>query len=163
PNGTPAGGALVGGALPAHALPAHALPAHEPASQPPKPKVAAETQKMTPVGKTQVDWQNTPPPVRGSKDSVASPPGPAPAPATVPGTPTTTPATDATAALAVHDKPTLAHPPGTTVPVAAPAVALVAAPVAPPPVDPILELARDSTEARRGLGTLPLLIERINL
>lgn len=150
----------------AAAPPLNGTPASgSPPAPAPKPKMSAETQKMIPVGKTQVDWLNTPPPVRAGKDSVALPSIPAPAPATSVAVPAADAATAellaaapaAPAAEVVHDKSTVAPPPAAahvTVPVAAPSV---------PPVDPILELARDSTEARRGLGTLPLLIERINL
>jgi hypothetical protein len=84
-----------------------------------------DTQQLLPVSKdTEINWRDTPPPVRLTKDAAAPA---AKAPAT--------------------------RPSG-SVPVAAPV---------PEDVDPETLLARDSVEARRGLGTLPALIERIGL
>ena len=85
----------------------------------------ADTKQLLPAGnKTEIDWKNTPPPVRLVRDVAGS--------------------QESTAAWV---KP--AVPPATGPPTAQ-------------PIDTAFELAQESPEARRGLGTLPALIERIN-
>lgn len=85
-----------------------------------KPATIAATTDTKPLlaagSKTEIDWRNTPPPIRMTR---ASEPPPQPVPlATMP---------------------------------------------LPKPIDIVTHLAQRSTEARRGLGTLPALIDRINL
>ncbi len=77
--------------------------------------------------KTEVDWQNSPPPVRIDFNGSGSVP-------------------------ATTKAPILQTPAATQ---------SSASPV-PEPIDMVFELAHQSVEARRGLGTLPALIERIN-
>jgi hypothetical protein len=103
--------------------------------------------------KTQVDWKNTPPPVRATQDA-----GPVAASESPPATngnaalPAPTPAPETPAAA---EAPT---PAAETGPLPAPAAAEV--PVAAP-ADPLIESARSSRAARRGLGTRRALYDRV--
>jgi hypothetical protein len=103
---------------------------------------AMETQQLEPTGtNTEVDWKHTPPPVRSLKELNGPPDSERRS--------VSPPVTDG------------AKAPGVSAPLAA-APAAPAVPV-PYPMDVVFELAHASAEARRGLGTLPALIERINL
>jgi len=105
-------------------------PAVCPAAGETAPPVAADDTAVRPL--TQVDWQNSPPPVRNGDEA---------APATV-------------LAEAPAANGAVAAPPETA---AAPPV-----PPASQPADLLFESARVSVEARRGIGTLGALVGRID-
>lgn len=94
------------------------------------------------------DWRVAPPPVRHDAE-----------PALTPETGSETLLDPPVSETMVNE---VATSPGSAISPAAAPLPTPAVPL-PPPVDPIVELARLSREARRGLGTLPRLLERIQL
>jgi hypothetical protein len=103
--------------------------------------------------KTHVDWKNSPPPVRAA--------GPA-STAVVPSLPGVN---GASAVEAAPQVPPEAAPTEAAANENAPAAAATQAPAQPPvsqPADLLYESARASLEARRGIGTIGALIERID-
>ena len=105
----------------------------------PPPKTVAKDDTAV-ERKTVVDWKATPPPIR---QVTSAPLKPQPAVIEEASAP---PAAIAAPAPVVADKPV---------------TPTFLAPPAPPPYDYLAALAQESSHATRGIGTLPLLIERI--
>ncbi|MBI3411608.1 MAG: hypothetical protein HY040_25040 [Planctomycetes bacterium] len=115
--------------------------------------------------KTEVDWKNTPPPVRAKEKSGSNWAAPQTARSIPMGIPV---ASAGVPSAGVAEAPPEAPPASTAV--SAPAVqvspataSLAALPALGDSINITIELAQQSPEARRGLGTLPALIERIYL
>lgn len=127
-------------------------------------RVRPPSKEDTLIGnKTEVDWKNTPPPVRAKEKSSSNWAAPQTARLIPVGIPVPSAGVPSAGAASTG---VAEAPPEAPTPVSAPAPAPASLPPVPALGDSVnitIELAQQSPEARRGLGTLPALIERIYL